>query len=288
MRMDTLGHCADPYNDRFVEVGGLRLHHTDWNPNGDRHAVLVHGLNVQGHTWDPFAAALAQAGYHVVCVDLRGHGESDWSRAGYSVTDFADDLAAVVDAIGLESFDLVGHSLGCRVGIVLAGRRPEQVRRLVLSDTGAEFPKEASEFAANVVSSAGGNVRGFATEGEALEYYSGMHPEWQPVFWDLHVRHQLRRNWAGKLVFRADPDLFWLLGSAGRRDDAIVWEHVDRLTMPTLVLWGERSPFFNDDIAGRMLDRMADGRLVRTPTGHYIPREAPDEFLHVVRDFLAS
>lgn len=288
MRMVQVHPFADAYNDRFVEVGGLRLHHTEWNAGGARHAVLVHGLNVQAHTWDPFAAELAGDGYHVICLDLRGHGESDWSRRGYGVTDFADDLLGVADALGLASFDLIGHSLGCRIGIVFAGRHPTRVRRLVLSDTGPEFPAEAAEFAANVVSSAGGAVRGFADEAEALAYYQRMHPEWQPIFWDLHVRHQLRRNWAGKLVFRADPDLFWLLGSAGRRDDALVWEQVDLLTMPTLVLWGERSPFFNEDIARRMLERMEDGRLVRTPTGHYIPREAPDRFLAIVRDFLAA
>lgn len=288
MRMVEPHPLATDYLDRFVEVSGLRLHYTEWNTQGRRHAVLVHGLNVQAHTWDPIAAGLAGDGYHVICPDLRGHGESDWSRAGYGVVDFAGDLLGVVDALGLTQVDLIGHSLGCRIGIVLAGEHPARVRRLVLSDTGPEFPPEASEFASNVVSSAGGAVRGFASEEEALAYYQRMHPEWQPIFWDLHARHQLRRNWAGKLVFRADPDLFWLLGSAGRREDAVVWEHVDRLTMPTLVLWGERSPFFNENIAGRMLERMPDGRLVRTPTGHYIPREAPDRFLEIVREFLGE
>jgi pimeloyl-ACP methyl ester carboxylesterase len=137
-----------------------------------------------------------------------------------------------------------------------------------------------------VVSSAGGEVRGFANEDEAVAYYEGMHPEWVQVCRDLHVKHQLRRNWAGKLVFRADPDLFWLLGSAGREDDALCWEMTGRLTMPTLILWGQRSPFFDEDIANRMLSRMTDGRLERTDTGHYIPREAPEEFHRLVRSFL--
>jgi len=283
--LDNIMQLEGLYTDEYVDLDGLRLHYTDWNPGADRHVLLLHGLNVQCHTWDPVAAELARD-RHVIALDLRGHGLSDWTRDGYFVTDFAADVQGLADAIGLETFDIVGHSLGCRVGIVYAGEHPERVRKLVLSDAGPEFPQAALEFANKVVSSAGGETRGFGTEEEALAYYRGNHPEWQPVFWDLHVRHQLRRNWAGKLIFRADPDLFWLLGSAGRRDDPIVWEGVDKLTMPTLILWGERSPFFDDDIAGRMLERMADGRLVRTSTGHYIPREAPDEFLAIVRDFL--
>jgi pimeloyl-ACP methyl ester carboxylesterase len=273
------------YTDRFVQAGDVRLHYTDWNPACDRHVVLLHGLNVQAHTWDPVADDLARD-HHVIALDLRGHGESDWTRDGYYLRHFAEDLGGLADRLGLDSFDVIGHSLGCRIGIVYAGRHPERVRSLVLSDAGPEFPQAALEFASKVVSSAGGDVRGFADEGEAEAYYRGMHPEWQPVFHDLHVKHQLRRNWAGKLVFRADPDLFWLLGSAGREDDALCWEMVDRLTMPTLILWGRRSPFFSEEIANRMLARMADGRLERTDTGHYIPRESPEEFLRLVRAFL--
>jgi pimeloyl-ACP methyl ester carboxylesterase len=275
------------YTDRFAQVNGLRLHYTDWNPGAERHVILLHGLNVQAHTWDPVADDLARD-HHVIALDLRGHGESDWSRDGYYLRDFASDVIGLADHLAIDRFDLVGHSLGCRIGLVVAGEQPERVRSLVLSDAGPEFPQAAIEFANNVVSSAGGSVRGFADEAEAAAYYEGMHPEWVPIFRELHVKHQLRRNWAGKLVFRADPDLFWLLGSAGREDDGVCWEMTGRLTMPTLILWGQRSPFFSEEIANRMLERMADGRLERTDTGHYIPREAPEEFLRLLRGFLAG
>jgi pimeloyl-ACP methyl ester carboxylesterase len=283
--IDNVADLEGLNTDEHVELDGLRLHYTSWNAGGGSPVLLLHGLNVQCHTWDPVAADLARD-RHVVALDLRGHGESGWSRDGYYCRDFARDVGGLADHLGWDAFDVVGHSLGCRIGIVYAGDHSERVRRLALSDAGPEFPQAALEFANQVVGSAGGEVRGFSTEEEAFDYYRRNHPEWQPVFWDLHVRHQLRRNWAGKLVFRADPDLFWLLGSAGRQDDPVVWQGVDRLTMPTLVLWGERSPFFDDDIAGRMLDRMKDGRLVRTSTGHYIPREDPDGFIRILREFL--
>jgi pimeloyl-ACP methyl ester carboxylesterase len=274
------------FADEFALIDGLRLHYTDWNPSGDRHLLLLHGLNVQAHTWDPFAAAAVRLGYRVLALDLRGHGQSGWTQKGYRVADFARDVTGLIDQLGIAEIDLVGHSLGARVAIAVAGDQPDRVRRLVLSDTGPEFPVEAAKFAFSVVSGAGGETRGFATEEAARAFYTARHGEWAPVFIDLHVRYQLRRNWADKLIFRADPDLFWILSSAGRRDDAYVWTQAARVTAPTLIMWGVRSPFFDDDIIARMQKVLAHSEVVRTNSGHYIPREAPEEFYSLVSDFL--
>jgi pimeloyl-ACP methyl ester carboxylesterase len=272
--------------DAFITVNDLRLHYLEWNPAGSDTLVLLHGLNVQAHTWDPIAEDLARD-YRVIALDLRGHGLSGWATDGYYLSNFVSDLAAVVDALGLPAFHLVTHSLGCRIGIIYAAHHPDRVLSLSLSDAGPEVPRQAAQFTQRVVGAAGGARRGFRTEEEAAEFYREMHPEWRPEFIELHARHQLRRNWANKLVYRADPDLFWLTGSASSRDDGMVWAKLAAVSAPTLILWGTRSPFFNEDIATRMLDRLQDGRLVRTDTGQYIPRENPEEFLRRVRDFIA-
>jgi pimeloyl-ACP methyl ester carboxylesterase len=273
------------YRDRFVDADGLRLHYTDWNPDAERAMMLVHGLQVQAHTWDPIAEDLARDA-HIVCPDLRGHGLSGWPEEGYPLDGFVADLRRVADDAGLRTFDLVGHSLGARIAIAFAAAHPDAVDRLILSDTGPELPPKASAFTKTIVGAVGGDVRGFSNQEQAYEYYRERHPEWQQRFIDLHVEHQLRRNWAGKLVFRSDPDLFWLLGSAGRRDDARLWDALSRCTMPTLIMWGQRSDFFTEDIARRMLDRLPDATLLRTDTGHYIPRERPDVFIEQLRRFV--
>ena len=277
---------TEGYVDRYLTVGALRLHLTDWNPDSARVVVLVHGLSVQCHTWDPIAADLASAGYRVICPDNRGHGLSDWAgEEGYPLERLVDDLEGIVDQLELDRFELVGHSLGCRIAIVFASRRPDQVLHLALSDAGPEVPRAGMKFSKNVVVAP---VRGFRDEAEALEHYRGLHPEWRSEFLDLHVRHQLRRNWAGKLVFRADPETMWLLGSAGSRDNDLVWRSLDALPMPVVVMWGRRSDFFTEELAQRMIDRLAQGRLVRTDTGHYIPREDPDEFLRILYELFGS
>jgi len=267
-----------------LQINGLSLHHREWNHGGHRPVLLVHGANVQLHTWEPIAEDLAAAD-RVIAVDLRGHGDSEWARDGYAVGAFVSDLAGVVGALAAAPCDYVGHSLGARIGIAFAAEHPHLVRRLVLSDTGPELAPQAAKYNQALLASTG-HIRGFRNAEEALALYRRLHPEWKPVFHDLHVRHQLRQNWTGRLVFKSDPELFWLSGSAGTREIPYLWEAAARVRAPTLILRGRRSPFLDDRIVERMMSVMADARVVVTETGHYIPREDPGEFVRLVRGFL--
>ena len=66
------------YQDGWVAVDGLRVHYTEWGKPTAPPVLLLHGLNVQCHTWDPIAHKLAEE-FHVYAMDLRGHGDTDWA-----------------------------------------------------------------------------------------------------------------------------------------------------------------------------------------------------------------
>jgi pimeloyl-ACP methyl ester carboxylesterase len=87
----------------------VQLHLRTWG-NGDRLAVLIHGLSSQAKAWDGVATALAARGYRVVAPDLRGHGQSP--RGYYSVTEWIDD---VLESVPLSPDLAIGHSLGAVV-----------------------------------------------------------------------------------------------------------------------------------------------------------------------------
>lgn len=273
------------YADGYADVNGVRLHYTDWNPSAERTVVLIHGLNVQLHTWDPIAAALA-ADRRVICVDLRGHGDSSWG-SDYWLRSFVTDVDQFVSLLGLSQFAVVGHSLGARISLAYAGEHPDRVSHVVLSDTGPEVAKSAAKYMQAVVGGAA-DVRGFRDEAHAFEHFREQNPEWREVFLRLHARHQLHANWVGKLVLKADPELFWLTGSAGVRDNAYVWEMAAKVAAPTLVMWAERSNFLDQELADRLLAVLPRGELVRVPDcGHFIPREQPEAFVDAVQSFLA-
>src|SRR3990170_1149655 len=97
-------------------------------------AVLVHGVTGWWRTWWRVGPALAAAGWRVIAVDLRGHGNSPRIEGRATIGDLAADLAAIVEHTGTPVDALIGHSLGAAVSAELASRRPELMRRLVLED----------------------------------------------------------------------------------------------------------------------------------------------------------
>lgn len=280
---------TDPFEGKyrygFLDVNGLRLHYTDWGDVTAPPVLMVHGLNVQLHTWDPIAELLARD-HRVVCLDLRGHGDSDWAKEGYPVEGFVSDVRQVAEALRIVPFDYVGHSWGARTGIAYAAEHGDTLRHLLLSDTGPEVPREGALKVRALIGSTS-EMRGFRTEDEAREHFATQHPEWLPVFHDLHVKYQLRPNWAGKLVFKSDPELFWLNGSASAREIPYLWEAAARIAVPTLIMWGEKSELLTKEIVDRMVAAIPNAEVARFDTGHYIPREQPEQFAQAVREFIS-
>jgi len=98
--------------------------------------LLVHGLASNARLWDGVAVRLSDLAYPVVTVDLRGHGRSSKPEHGYDVPRVADDLAAVIEGLGLDRPIVAGQSWGGNVVLELAVRRPDACRGIVCVDGG--------------------------------------------------------------------------------------------------------------------------------------------------------
>lgn len=278
---------SDPYAGRYIArhetVNGLRLAYTEWNPAGKRTFLLVHGLHGQAHAWDPIAEVLSRE-HRVLCPDLRGHGESGWSREGYWTRFFVEDLHELVQRLRVGPLLYAGHSLGARIGYLYGASYPGDLRGMVLSDAGPETPREAALSATRVVGDAS-RPAGFRSRDEARAHFAKQHPEWQSVFHHLDALHQLRENWAGRFVYKHDPDLFWITRSAGLEEVEALWQAAARAVPRTLILKGERSPYLDAPLLERLLRVMPRAEVAVLPTGHYLPREQPQQFVERVLDF---
>ena len=127
----------EPTSRRIPAADDLTLHLLEWSTAGIP-LLFVHGFSNEAHIWDDFVPALAPY-YAVRALDWRGHGDSDWHPdAAYDWDDHLRDLEAVVEHLGFERFVLCGHSLGGRISLLYAGRRPERLAGLGIVDPGPE------------------------------------------------------------------------------------------------------------------------------------------------------
>jgi pimeloyl-ACP methyl ester carboxylesterase len=121
-------------HEHYLTVNGLRLRVLEWGDPAAPPMVLLHGFSSTAIVWQNVAEAL-ESRFHLVAIDQRGHGLSDWDPAGhYAIDDFVADAHAVAQALHLAPFVLVGHSMGGSIAYTYAAVHPEDVTRLVIED----------------------------------------------------------------------------------------------------------------------------------------------------------
>lgn len=110
---------------------GLEMAYLDLGERDAPVLLLLHGFTDSSRAWSLVAPELA-VGHRLIIPDLRGHGDSGRPASGYDYATLTGDVTALVDTLGLESFDLAGHSMGSMVAQHFAARQPSRVRHLVL------------------------------------------------------------------------------------------------------------------------------------------------------------
>lgn len=126
-----------------ITVNDATLHYDDLGPSDGIPVVLIHGHPFNRTLWAPQVEALRGAGYWVITPDLRGYGESSVTPGKVFLSDFADDIAALLDHLSIERAVVGGVSMGGQISMEFCRRHRGRVRALVLSDTSA--PAETHE-----------------------------------------------------------------------------------------------------------------------------------------------
>src|SRR5439155_7594654 len=184
--------------DRFVELNGLRLHYLDWGGAGRPRVLFLHGGGLTAHTWDLVCLAL-RADYHCLALDLRGHGDSDWSPTQeYDLDDNVGDLEAFLAG---QRVVLVGQSLGGATALSYATRHSESVAGLVLVDVSVDVTLDSG--ARRIVDFVRAPAELDSVE-EFVERAREFNPARDPELLRRSLLYNLRRLPNGKLTWKYD------------------------------------------------------------------------------------
>lgn len=241
--------------------------------------VLLHGFPFNRTLWDAQAELLG-ATHHVVTPDLRGHGESALAGEVSTMEEMAEDVAALLDALGItEPLVLGGLSMGGYV--VLAFRRlfPARVRALVLADTRPQADTE--------------DARRTREETALTALREGMRPVADAMLPKLLAPATRESNpetvaRVGEMILSTKPEgaAAALRGMAVRRDQTDLLAEIDE---PTLILVGSEDAITPPQDSEAMQRAIRHARLVRIEgAGHVSNLERPGEFNRALEEFLAG
>ena len=259
-----------------IHANGI-THHVNLNgPEGHDDTgrpafVFLHYFGGSGESWAGVIDGLGPQP-RSIAPDLRGFGETEAPASGYTIDDYADDIAGLIGALGLADYVLVGHSMGGKIALALAARRPCGLSALVLVAPSPPTPEPMKEAE---------RTRQLETHGQraaALQTIEKIvHHKLPPALLERAVQDNLRSSAA---AWRA-----WL--EEGSRED--ISGRMDAVEAPVTVLVGRNDGIMPRELLQReVADRVGGTLVVASNAGHLLPLETPQALIRILRGFLAD
>lgn len=267
--------------DSHVELSAGAFRILDW-PGNQPTTVFLHGLSGMADVWRTTVIALGDTRPHCLALDQRGHGQSPRPPYGYGVASYVQDTADLINSLGNGPVDLVGHSMGARVALVLAARAPQLLRSVAILDIGPE------QWQANIVDSVAAFDRmplRFASREEALAYASRGRPGF--VADETMFFRRLRALPGGSYEWLADREA--LKASVRSQRSRNYWREWASIRVPAILVRGGDSTEVRPRIAARM--RAANPDILYEEfegVAHNIPLLAPDRLAATLNRFWQS
>jgi pimeloyl-ACP methyl ester carboxylesterase len=259
---------------REIEVAGATIHYRAWGEPAAEAVVLVHGGGAHSGWWDHIAPLI---GGRTIAVDMSGHGDSGW-RDTYGLTQWAEEVAAVIAAEQLDRPVVVGHSMGGWVAVAMGVHHSAMLRSLVVIDSPLnDQPPEEQR-----LRDRRRPTRVYPSGADAITRFRTL-PE-QAVLLPYivaNVAGQSMREVEGGWTWKFDPNLF------GRRS-----KHRDllpNLTLPMVLIRCEHG-LVSAEMATRIVNLHSDGiPVVDLPdAGHHPMFDQPLSLVTAIRTLLAT
>lgn len=250
--------------------------------NNSPKLVFLHGLMGFGSNWKTFAKHF-EAHYQSLLFDQRGHGRSFQPTHGYRLEDYVFDLEQILNELRWSKVILIGHSMGARVAARMSFLHPTRVEKLIMVDMGPQ---------SNVTSMVSIEEKikmvpvPFSSREEARSFFDG-------PFLQKYKSETLKQFFYANLESKNGEEMTWrfflpgILETLWQSRTVSQWEDFESFQMPTLLVRGERSLDFSQELYEDVLTRNPNVQGVVVPgAGHWVHAEKPRELLQIFEDFL--
>lgn len=248
----------------------------DIRAGGEPALLCVHGNSSHRGLWGPLLDHLPD--YAALRLDLRGHGESEWARPpAYSTADYAGDIRAAAEILNGRGFALLSHSNGSLASLYFAAHLEPKPRALVYMDVNPRVLDEQVEYFRQRASAV---ARAFPSLNDVLKGMRQVDDTVPDETFLSFIEEGMRKN-ADGFRFALDPETY------GSWRPADMWEAVEKITCPMLILRAERSVVMARTAAEEMARRAPNARLKEiTGAGHFLMLGKPSEVASEIRGFL--
>ncbi|WP_455923619.1 alpha/beta hydrolase [Pseudomonas putida] len=261
----------------YINSNGVRLHVKDQG-EGSPALIFLHYWGGSSSTWDAVVAALPSH-WRIVRPDLRGWGNSQQTppvqqSLSFTLDDFAADVMAIVDTLGLEHYVLIGHSMGGKIAQLIASRQPAGLVGLILV---APAPPGPLQLPAQALAAMATAYESEASVNGAIDHMLTAKPLSQDQ------RHQVVED-----SLRGSPAAKTAWPQVTSRED--ISQHVASISVPTWVIAGALDKV--DPVAtlhSHLLSKIPHAQLhVLAETGHLSPLESPNQVAQLINAFITA
>ncbi|MEA3215233.1 MAG: hypothetical protein QOJ19_1389 [Acidimicrobiia bacterium] len=251
-------------------VNGVELWHEDTGNEGEP-ILFHHGYTGSHDSWPAIIERLPSS-YRCLMMDCRGAGDSSHPVDGYTIEQYAADVIALVDQLGIDRFTYVGHSMGGGIGMWLGLHHADRLDRLVLvapvGSGGIKMPRKLRESARQLW---------YARDAEELTRQRVVTAARPETLDDVQTKARVERALS---VSEGHFEESWASMAAFNVTDRLA-----ELTTPTLMVAGAADALLRANLEDYL--RLPNATLhVLSRVGHLIPAEAPDDFAELLADFL--
>lgn len=273
-----------------------KLHYVDWGNHDAPPLILMHGGKDHCRSWDWVAEHLRHD-WHVIALDLRGHGDSDWTSTGdYSLTSHLCDMVQLIEQLDLAPITIISHSFGGQISARYAGVYPEKVKKLVLIEGLGHTPRFLKRFDGKTRSdrlrdlvenrrkAAARTIKRYDTMEEA---YQRMHSANERLSEEQarHLTlHGVRQNEDGSYSWKFDNYTnFYNDVDMPPQESRALWENI---SCPVLMFYGKDSWATTPKEDGRGEHFKNYKLVVYENAGHWVHHDQLDKLIKEIKGFI--